>query len=269
MAGLGCFRVLPFILTLFIVLSQVAQAKGATDNHNKSVHWEYSGDSGPRQWGSLSSEYATCSTGKQQSPVDLDTPGNWFFSKKAKKASLPTLEFRYNATPLEVVNNGHTVKFSYGEGSYLHIGKAKYELKQFHLHSPSEHSDRGRSYDMEIHLVHQNEAGELAVVALLALKGPRNTAFERIFPFVPPREGRVVTTPIPFNAWFLLPRFRDYYHYQGSLTTPPCTENVKWFVLKYPIYVSHKQLNFFKTVIGDNARPRQPLNDRKIKETDY
>ncbi|MBT5229612.1 MAG: carbonic anhydrase family protein [Methylococcales bacterium] len=250
-----------FLFALFYLLS-------ATQLHAKDTVWGYQGEKSAEYWGSLKQDYVTCQVGKEQSPIDLEPPRNWF--KPAKQANLPPLEFRYNASPLTIEHIGYTVEFTYEEENWVEFKKTRYDLVGFHLHTPSEHSERGREYDMEIHFVHKNkETGKHVVVALLVLQGPRNASLERILPFVPTKKDKTSTTPIRFNSWFLLPRYRDYFYYTGSLTTPPCTEGVAWFVMKYPIYVSRSQRSFIHSLLGNNARPKQPLNDREVLESAF
>jgi len=257
-----------FLTPLFfaLILGVSSASVSASDAQGKkNSHWSYAGEDGPNAWGQLNQEYITCQTGKRQSPINLDASRD----RRGRKGGLPTLRFRYNASPLSVDNNGHTLQFNYAQGSHLEAMGKTYQLKQFHLHAPSEHSIHGRPYDMEAHFVHQDEAGNLAVVGVMFLTGPRNGLLEKLLPLAPTKVHQQTTTPVPFNGAFLLPRYHDYYHYDGSLTTPPCSEGVSWFVLKYPAYASREQIAFFKSIIQDNARPRQALNGRNISESEY
>jgi len=252
-----------FLQCCFLMLCFGAGQSAYADD---GVDWGYQGKTGPKFWGSLSHDYITCKTGQKQSPIALERPTDWF---SRDKVVLPPLQFKYNAERLNVVNNGHTVQFNYQQGGRLHVGDDVFYLKQFHFHTPSEHSERGRKYDMEIHLVHQDWEGNIAVIGLLVLQGPRSQWLEMLLPYIPASKHKQHTVPRPFRADYLLPRYRDYYGYTGSLTTPPCSEGVSWFVMKYPIYASRNQIAFFTSTMGFNARAIQPINGREVQETEY
>ncbi len=222
--------------------------------------WGYAGAEAPAKWATLSSEWALCGSGKEQSPVDLPAKGD-------KPAKPDVLKTTYQKVPLRLFNNGHTVEAS-GEGiGSLQVGDAKYSLVQLHLHAPSEHTVGGKPAAMELHLVHRSEDGKLAVVAILLDKGKKNAALDPIFAAAPKNKSEE-PSPVPdasLDLSKLIPSKAAYYGYSGSLTTPPCTEGVSWMVLSKPLEVSAEQLTAFRAVMaGDNARPVQPLNARKI-----
>ncbi|MCH7478599.1 MAG: carbonic anhydrase family protein [SAR324 cluster bacterium] len=220
------------------------------------AHWGYEGPEGPQNWGGLDPNYALCNEGLKQSPIDFrDTNGD-----EAGK-----IVFSYRDTKLNVLNNGHTVQVNYRAGSVLTLNGEKYLLAQFHFHSPSEHKVGGRPYDMEMHLVHLNRKKELAVVAVLLKEGRHSNVLEEIWRRMP-EEANVKNEVdgVKINAADLLPADKSRYNYSGSLTTPPCSEGVKWTVLKTPIEVSREQIGKFVSVIGENARPVQPINQRSI-----
>jgi carbonic anhydrase len=183
------------------------------------------------------------------------------------------LTFHYQPTPLTVRNNGHTIQVNYQEGSYLRLNGQSYKLRQFHVHDPSEHHIDGKTYPMEMHLVHQDDAGHTLVVGLLLAFGRENLVFSRTGDWLerhkgrrlPSKEGEVFTD-VPFNLMDLLPSNTHHFSYHGSLTTPPCSEGVQWIILKAPIEISKVQGERFITTIGQNARPLQPLGEREIKE---
>lgn len=232
----------------------------ASDTEAKSddIHWDYAGTEGPEYWGELAQEYAACSTGTQQSPIDLQTTVD---------ANLSELEFNYRATPLSIVNNGHTIQVNYGPGSHLKLDGQTYELLQFHFHDPSEHSVDGARHPMEAHLVHQNPAtGDLAVVAIFLEIGDEHSALESIWDNMPLEAGPTITVAdTHINVAELLPQdTQNHYRYFGSLTTPPCSEVVNWIVMKEPVEVSFEQVLHFAATVGENARPVQAQGHRFV-----
>jgi len=239
-------------------------AEKAVDEHGKTAkegtpaarHWSYSGGSGPAHWGELEAEYRSCKTGTMQSPVDL---------VGATNAGLPKIEFDYRISPLEIVNNGHTVQINVAKGSSIVIDGERFELLQFHFHTPSEHLVAGKRFPMEMHFVHKNTAGQLAVIGVMVEGGAKNIAFQEIVPHLPKQAGKPrKVADVAINPRDLLPGDQRYYRYMGSLTTPPCTEGVNWYVLKQPVEVDDRQITTAATVIGRNARPPLPRNHRLL-----
>lgn len=221
-----------------------------------SAHWEYKGNLGPDQWGDLSDSYELCKTGKNQSPIDI---------KKGSIANLDNIEFHYQEFPLTVVNNGHTVQVNTGPGAYIKVGKERYELLQYHFHSPSEHQVQGIPYSLEMHLVHKSKKGNLAVVGVLLKEGKHNGELKKIWDLMPTEVTTITSPDISLNPIKLLPDNRSYFYYSGSLTTPPCSENVKWFVLTNSIEAARSQaLAFLNIIHHPNARPTQKLNRRFV-----
>lgn len=246
---------LGFFLLGFIVFSGITLVAAETKSGH-TVHWGYEGKGGPGHWGELKAEFSACKNGKKQSPVDI---------VNLTPAKAPALEFQYKATPLHVVNNGHTIQVNYEPGSFLKIGSEKFELLQFHFHAPSEHSIKGKPLAMEMHLVHKNDDDELAVVGLLMIKSKANAGLDAIWKNLPASAGKTIKkTDIKINAADLLPKKRDYLFYSGSLTTPPCSEGVYWHVMSQSIPVSEEQVGQFTGLVKFNARPAQPLHDRKV-----
>ena len=222
---------------------------------DQSVHWDYSdGPDGPAHWGDLSPDFAACKDGRKQSPVDVREP---------LIAELPPLNFAYLNGAAEVVNNGHSIQVDLKHGGSLGTPDGPYDLVQFHFHAPSEEELNGSRYPMVVHLVHSTELGHKAAVAVLFKIGRENPELARIFAVMPHRVGEVAhldnVDPVK-----LLPDARLYYTLMGSLTTPPCNEGVRWFVLKQPAELSSAQLEQFRKLYPMNARPLQPLNDRVI-----
>jgi len=239
--------------------SAQGESKGATN------HWSYEGVEGPGHWSMLQPSYMTCEAGRQQSPINIEMPRHG--------ENQEDLSFHYQPTPLRVWNNGHTIQVNHQEGSYLRLNGQSYKLRQFHVHDPSEHHIDGKTYPMEMHLVHQDDAGHTLVVGLLMAFGKENQVFSRAGDLLeqqtghrlPPKVGEI-STDVTFNVMDLLPSNTHHFSYHGSLTTPPCSEGVQWIVLKTPIEISKVQGELFITTIGPNARPLQPLGEREIKE---
>jgi carbonic anhydrase len=228
-------------------------------NTNSPPAYAYEGPAGPLHWGDLSPDYLACKTGREQSPVDI---------LNAKEAPLPPIRFDYKAVPLKLINNGHTVQVNYGGGSSISIGDERYELRQFHFHRPSEEQIDGHAFDMVVHLVHTNGRGEIAVVAILIEKGAANSAIQKIWAEIPTITGKVQQVQnLQINASDFLPRNLSYYTYRGSLTTPPCTEGVIWFIVKTPITASAGQIRAFSAMFRLNARPVQALGARTVSES--
>lgn len=190
--------------------------------------------------------------GQRQSPIDLPA---------APSGDLPKLSFHYRPTPLEAENNGHTIEVKVQSDSYLRIGQERYKLVQFHFHTPSEHRLNGQEFPMELHFVHRNALGELAVVGVFLREGAANPLIQEIWDAVH-AEGAGEIDPED-----LLPQDRSYYRYAGSLTTPPCTEGVRWHVLAEPVDLSAAQVDEFRAIFPHNARPLQLLNARPVLES--
>lgn len=226
-----------------------------------SVHWSYGGSGNPTRWGKLSEEYVLCEAGKSQSPVDISIANQ---SQLNPEAELPPIQFNYKLIDLTVKNNGHTIQVDYPPGSEIMLDGNKYNLLQFHFHTPSEHTVDRIAAAMELHLVHQNAEGKLAVVGVLIEEGEENYFLQQIWDHLPESEGEAEVKGVKINAENLLPNNRAYYSYSGSLTTPPCSEGVSWNVLKTPIQASSEQIEQFMEIYQMNARPVQPLNRRKI-----
>ena len=222
----------------------------------QSHEWGYDPADGPARWGALNPSFAACADGKHQSPIDLHG---------AKTADLPPIEFKYQPAPLKVIDNGHTVQMNYAPGSTISVGGQTFELTQFHFHRPSENHLNGRTFPMELHLVHQNSEGKLAVVAVFLKVGSENPAVKSEWAHIPKEKDKEVTVEgVTVDAGQLLPKARGYYTFDGSLTTPPCSEGVVWFVMKEPAEISKAELNVFNHLYSHDARPVQPLNDRNV-----
>jgi carbonic anhydrase len=225
-------------------------------SHNgKAVHWTYSGEEGPNHWGELSPDYAACD-GKNQSPINL----TGFI-----EADLKPIDFTYHAGGKEIVNNGHTVQINYKAGSRIVVDGTPFELKQFHFHAPSENEIDGQSYPMEAHLVHASKEGHLAVIGVMFVEGAENKTLAQAWSHVPEKADSHHALLVPVAAAGLLPAKREYYRFNGSLTTPPCSEGVRWLVMKEPITASKKQIEAFAHLMHHpNNRPIQPTYARPV-----
>ena len=220
-------------------------------------HWEYEGDEGPAHWADLDPSYSSCN-GKNQSPINL-TPSQMV------KAQLPPIHPHYQAGGQEIVNNGHTIQVNYAAGSDVVIDGTTFHLKQFHFHAPSENQIKGQSYPMEGHFVHADDQGNLAVIAVMFKAGKTNAEPEKAFAHIPTDAGTSAKLDQLVNAGQLLPRQTNYYRFEGSLTTPPCSEGVRWLVLKHTQEASAAQIEHFThTMHHPDNRPVQPVNARLV-----
>lgn len=235
-------KITPSLLAAAILASTSASAE--------ETHWSYHGKHGPKHWGGL------CNSGLEQSPVNIDTT-------RVEHALLPDIEFNYHDSSTQVVNNGHTVQLNYDSGSSIRLGQDEYRLLQFHFHTPAEETVNGQRYDLVAHLVHKNDAGQLAVVAVLLNTGKENAFLKQFWHKIPPPK-ETTTDNSRINIAKLLPAITRYYTLPGSLTTPACSEGVRWLILKVPGSLSRQQLADFKRHYKMNARPVQALNQRTI-----
>lgn len=233
----------------------------ATPEASHAAHWAYTGSDGPSHWGELSPDYNLCNTGKDQSPVDLQPV------RLMKADWLLPLQVSLKPTKLAIVNNGHTIQVNYDKGSKFSFDRTEYELKQFHFHAPSEHTFDGVAADMETHLVFSTPGKRLAVIGILMVVGAENPFFAKFWDSLPAKENEAITRELDLNVGDLLPTNRDYFHYDGSLTTPPCSEGVKWIVLRQSVTISASQVNRFKAIFPVTSRPTQPLGERIVKES--
>jgi carbonic anhydrase len=222
----------------------------------ESAHWSYSGASGPTHWSELSGEFALCKSGQSQSPIDI---------VDAVDTELPPLSVDYQWQVSQIVHNGHAIQLSALAGSRIKVRDMQLELLQFHFHTPSENRIDGRAFPLELHFVHQNAEGELAVLAVLFEDADAdNASLAQILETAPRRKGERPAAELKLREDDLLPRDRSYYLYSGSLTTPPCSEGVRWFVLQSPRGVSAKQVKAFAKLAGTNAREPQPIHSRLV-----
>lgn len=243
----------PLIAALAALACSAALAQGERPGH--SSEWSYEGAHGPAEWGRLKPEFGACAGRSNQSPIDISATID---------AVLPPLRMSYAASGAEVVNNGHTVQVNFRPGSAVTIDGRGFELKQFHFHAPSENRVSGKSYPLEAHLVHADKDGNLAVVAVFFAEGTANSTLGAVWNRMP-QAGAKNELPAPVSAAGLLPANRDYYRYNGSLTTPPCSEGVRWIVMKHAITASRAQIEQFQKTLGfANNRPVQPTFARPV-----
>jgi carbonic anhydrase len=228
---------------------------GSSDARN-GAEWSYDGDTGPQHWGDLSPSYATCAAGVEQSPIDI---------VGVAPAQSPALEIDYHGTPLVIVNNGHTVEVEYHEGSTLSVDGHSWEVVQFHFHARSEHTVGGTSAPMEMHIVHRDEDGGLAVLGVFIEEGAENQPLAAVFDHLPTEPGDPEEIEgVEVSVADALPGELAAWRYDGSLTTPPCSQGVRWHVLSTPIEASAAQIRAFEAIFDHNFRPTQPLHGRVI-----
>jgi carbonic anhydrase len=224
--------------------------------------WSYEGAFGPAHWADLDPAYAVCKSGKEQSPINI---------RQAQRATLPPIKFEYKSRPLKIINNGYTavrVNYAPGNGNFLTVADTRYELRQFHFHRPSEEYVNGKPYDMVVHFMLEDSSGKIAGVAVFLKAGSANATIQRLWQHMPNTPGKEQEVAgVEVNPADLLPRDTAYYTYIGSLTAPPCTEGVTWFVLKTPVEISAEQIAAFARLYPHDVRPPQPLNGRIVKES--
>jgi carbonic anhydrase len=233
-----------------------AASSEAHDQHHK--HWSYTGEEGPEHWAEMDAKNAICSSGKNQSPVNLTN---------FTKADLKPIKFNYAVGGDEILNNGHTIQVNFAEGSAIELNGQRYNLKQFHAHAPSENQINGKSFPMELHFVHADANGELAVVAVMFEEGAANPGLAAAWKSLPTQAGEKLTLKENAFDTDLMPMDKSYYRFNGSLTTPPCSEGVTWLVLKHSVTASKAQIEQFAHLMHhENNRPIQALHARMIAE---
>ncbi|MEL6332454.1 MAG: carbonic anhydrase family protein [Cyanobacteria bacterium J06626_26] len=212
--------------------------------------WDYGNESGPTHWAELSAAYHTCGDGQRQSPIDLDIT----------QAQVAAISFDYHPIAIDLLNNGRTLQQTGDDSCTLTLDNKIYQLLQFHIHTPSEHTHGGIHYPMELHLVHRHSpTGALAVVGVWLKPGNEQPELAILNKHLPQQPGEQMANSTSINPGHLLPNNHSLVRYSGSLTTPPCSEGVTWLVLTTPIEASTQQLDTFHNLLGDNARPLQRL----------
>ncbi|MGZ8992767.1 MAG: carbonic anhydrase [Burkholderiaceae bacterium] len=219
-------------------------------------HWSYKGEAGPENWSKVDPKFAMCAIGKSQSPIDVKNP---------VKGDLKPIKTDYKPNATNIVNNGHTVQVNFGAGSMLMVDGSTLELKQFHFHSPSENKLNGRQFPLEAHLVHADKDGKLAVVAVMFEEGADNAFISKLWSSMPEKPETKNDLPAGISAAQLLPADLSHYRFEGSLTTPPCSEGVRWMIIRKPATVSKAQAAKFSNTLGfANNRPIQAVNARQV-----
>jgi len=254
---LNNYLFIALLLLLLLILTFYSGTVGASTPINK---WGYDGVTGPANWGEIG--YPLCNTGEQQSPVNIPHDA---------ELKNDGLLFNYKPSIIQAINTGNTVKFDYEWTSYLRAEGKRYNLISIDLHSPSTHAIDNVYYPMEMHLMHRTYYGKKAIVSVflqdekiakVSQSADYNASVDSVFTSLPTTAGKAIHSKQRFNATDLLPADKSYYQYQGSLTIPPCSEAISWFVLKQPITVTSDQLMRFRALYDHNARPVQALNSR-------
>lgn len=233
-------------------------APAAPTRPRGNAPWAYDGEGGPEHWGRLKPEYAVCANGKRQSPIDL---------RDGIRVDQPPIEFAWQSSHFRIVDTGHTVRVALGGSAISLLGK-RYELEHVDFRRPAEERVNGKGFEMSAQFVHKAEDGRLAVVAVLIERGSENPFIQTLWNHLPLERNEPVAPPgVAVDPAKFLPAERGYFTYMGSLTTPPCTENVQWLILKQPVQASAEQIAIFSRLYRNNARPLQPAFDRLIKES--
>ncbi|MCM3743510.1 carbonic anhydrase family protein [Sporosarcina luteola] len=233
-------------------------------NDSTNMQWSYDEETGPDNWGELDPSYSACAKGNEQSPINIES------SQVKTNEVLDSFKIQYKPSQFSFIDNGHSLQANpEAPDNSIVIDGTEYKLVQFHFHTPSEHQINGETMDMELHLVHQDADGGLAVLGLMIKEGKENETLAAIWDALPMNETENeidLNETIDLNA--LLPSDQTTYTYNGSLTTPPCTEKVKWIVFEEPIEMSKEQIQAYQETFPENQRPVQPVNDREIIEVD-
>lgn len=238
-----------------VVAASIVTASACTQAHDEAgVHWTYTGDAGPAHWGTLSPDFGACGSGQRQSPIDIVPPS---------QASLDPVELHYGGATTTVVNNGHAIQLHVEPGNWLEVDGTRSDLAQIHLHSPSEHRIKGEQFPLEAHFVHTGEAGKLTVMAVLYRTGEASALLTGIQSSLTGDAKEAAPFTVPLSA--IGPGTHpSYFRYEGSLTTPPCTEGVAWYVLQDTHSATTEQIAAVTRLVGENARPVQPLYGRQV-----
>jgi carbonic anhydrase len=235
---------------------ELASVAAAVPAHG--THWSYEGESGPSNWSRINVDWAKCAVGHRQSPIDI---------RDGMKVDLEQISFDYHPSSFSEIDNGHTIEVTVAAGNFITVGNEAYELQQFHFHRPSEERINGRGTEMVMHLVHKSADGKIAVVAVLLERGNAHSLIQTVWNNLPLEKNEVVAPSIVLDLNGALPEHREYYTFMGSLTEPPCTENVLWLVMKQPMQASPAQMALFSRLYPLNARPVQSSFGRMIKES--
>ncbi|MEX0297823.1 MAG: carbonic anhydrase [Kordiimonas sp.] len=226
-------------------------------NASAQNNWSYSGANGPANWHSLSPANSVCRSGRQQSPINIEG---------TDPVIMHRLVTNYTVTPVNLRNDRLAINMPYEDGSFLTVGTKAYQLRGFTFRSPAEHAVSGTRHPMSIQFFHEDLFGNKAIVEVLVKEGKAHLAAQELWELMPLEPDQVVKRPKTLvNARDLMPSDKSYYRYMGSLTTPPCSEGVNWYILKKPIELSKDQISLVRGILGgDTARPLQNRNNRII-----
>jgi len=264
-------RPLSYLIYCIIIFSSTACNQSAPKNHTGAstethetkeapTHWSYEGESGPEHWAAIEKE-SDCD-GQAQSPINIIEKDVVLIEREEQ-----LFNFHYAKETMihDVINNGHSIQYNFDTGDHIDYEGEEFALKQFHFHEPSEHTINGVRYPLEIHLVHQNTEKEYLVLSFMAIEGASSPTFSFLESYLPIKVGEAKSIDTPFDFNEILTGKKMCFHYVGSLTTPPCTEGVKWFIFKDPITVSEKQVKELQVLMPmNNYRSTQALNDRIV-----
>lgn len=261
-------RYIVCVVATLLVASCSGKETASDDQRDGHVaHWGYEADNGPDQWSSMDPEWVLCAEGLEQSPIDLTNATEIELPKaEIHTPSEQEVEVLNQEGVIDALDNGHTIQINSKTGEALIVGDKTYALVQFHLHAPSEHTVDGKHFPMEMHFVHQAADGALAVVGVLIEEGAHNPGVAPLWKQLAEAPGTKATVRIPaeFNDYVFPSDAPGVYHYDGSLTTPPCSEGVKWYIRITPIQLSEKQIAEFTAVYDHNNRPVRALGDRTV-----
>lgn len=262
-------RYLLIVVCAGLLVSACSESEPEKEGHSDDhvAHWGYEADNGPDDWGSMNTDWAACDSGREQSPIDLT--GATSIELPAVWLDLPTsveIDVLNQAGVIRELDNGHTIQVNATTSEKLTVGDDSYELVQFHFHAPSEHTVDGEHFPMEMHFVHQAVDGALAVVGVLIEEGTENPGIAPLWEQLPDGAGaeNSIVVPAGFANYIFSDVGSGYWHYDGSLTTPPCSESVSWYVRKVPTQLSADQIAAFTAIYNHNNRPVQPLNERTL-----
>ena len=242
----------------FSFLAAVILATSALATAQSAAPWDYAGKHGPLGWGKLDPAYRACSQGHEQSPIDL--------RGAHLNKTLEPIQFHYISGPVTLENDGHTIVAKVNSGSYIVADGVRYELVEFDFHHPSEEAVQGKLTDMDVHMLHKSADGKFAAIAVRMSedRDSPNAVLAMLWPHIPKTPMTSEKVPDMVNVGGFLPTDRGYWTYTGSLTAPPCTEGVRWFVFEEAVTVNREQLRSFTALFRMNSRPLQDTHGRRI-----
>lgn len=237
-----------------------AMPKADPMRHEGPLSWAYEGAGGPQAWGKLQPEFSLCASGKRQSPINIE-------ESQTLRGPAEPLQFSYQPSNATVRHDGHTIEVNVVGDNALTVRGSTYKLVQLHFHHPAEERVNNQGFAMVVHLLHKNEQGQFAMLAVLLEPGEANALINKVWTYMPLDKGDQVPMPtgmLDLNE--LLPKDQRYYQFFGSLTTPPCTEDVLWLILKQTATASKEQIKLFSQLFPNNARPLQAINGRPVRD---